>query len=138
MSYPTLPDPGTGSSADPTTVLRDLLVRYFRPGLVDSLIRTWVPIVLGYVLSYLAVNFEWLNWAGLPDTPSPALSMTFGAAVTAGYYALARVVERKWPVAGRWMLALNLTKARPTYAEPAAAAKVEAAAAEVPPPTSRY
>ncbi len=137
----TLPDPGTGidPAAEPERFVRDLLVRYFRPGLVDSVIRTWVPVGLGSALSWLSLNYQWL---GLPGKPSATLSLTVGGLCIAGYYLAARLVERRWPKVGRMLLALNLTTARPTYAQPAAAASVELAAGRRPPPVvtarSRY
>jgi hypothetical protein len=135
MSYPALPDPGTGTdpATDPTAFVRDVLVRYFRPGLVDSVIRTWVPVGLGSALSWVSLNYEWL---GLPAKPSATLSLTVTGLVLAAYYLVARIVERKFPKVGRLLLALNLTKARPTYAEPDAATAVESAAA-TPDPTRR-
>lgn len=136
MTLPRLPDPGTGTdpAGDPTGFVRDLLVRYFRPGLVDSVIRTWVPVGLGSALSWVSLNYEWL---GLPARPSATLSLTVTGLVIAVYYLVARIVERKFPKLGRVLLALNLTKARPTYAEPAAAATVEAAAATPAPAVRR-
>lgn len=124
MSSPRVPG---NPSADPTTDLRDLLVRYFRPGLVDSVIRTWVPVGLGSALSWVSLNYQWL---GLPARPSATLSLTVSGVVIACYYLAARVVERKFPKVGRVLLALNLTRSRPTYAEPSAAAVVESAAEE--------
>lgn len=128
MTLPHLPNPGD----DPNGFVRDLLVRYFRPGLVDSVVRTWVPVGLGSVLSWVSLNYEWL---GLPAKPSATLSLTVTGLVIAAYYLVARVLERKFPKLGRILLALNLTKARPTYAEPSAAATVEAAAATPAPAT---
>lgn len=129
-----MPLPPVDPGADPATYLRDVIVRYFRPGLVDSVIRTWVPVGLGSALSWLSLNYKWL---GLPERPSATLALTVTGAAIALYYLAARVVERKFPKVGRLLLALNLTKARPTYAQPAAAGTVEAAAA-APAPPARY
>lgn len=128
--------PGQGGEVHAADqLLRELLVRYFRPGMVDSLIRTWVPIALGYGLSWLATNYSWL---GLPERPSATMALTVGALVSAGYYWAARTVERRWPAVGRWLVSLGLTSARPTYAAPSAASTVERAAARPAPAVGRH
>lgn len=115
-------------SADPRGYVADLLARYFRPGLVDSLARTWVPVAIGGTLSWVNANYD----VSLPDGASSTLVIVTTGLTIAGYYGAARLVERRFPRLGRWLLALNLTKARPTYAQPNAAAQVEAAAATNP------
>ena len=126
MTAPILPDMGDVDSSDADGVIRVFLARYFKPGLVDSYIRTFVPALLGYALSWLALNFTWFD---LPNTPSATFSSTVTVVVIAAYYFLARLVEKRWPKLGRWMVAMNLTKARPVYVQPVAAPAVEAAAA---------
>lgn len=136
MTMPSLP-PAGGPGVDvdaPEAFFRDMLARYFRPGLVDSLVRTWVPVGLGAGLSWAAVNFRWL---GLPNHPSAALTVLVTGVVIALYYAAARLVERKWPALGRWLVALNLTSTRPVYVTPRAAPSVEAAAAATPDDVAR-
>lgn len=113
------------AAADPSGYLADLLARYFRPGLVDSLARTWVPIAIGAAASWVNANYNLV----LPARASSTLVIVATGVTIAGYYGGARVLERRFPRLGRWLLALNLTKARPTYAQPPAAAQVEAAAA---------
>lgn len=125
----TLPAPAGADLDDPDSVLRVFLARYFRPGLIDSYIRTFVPAGMGYALSWLALNFQWLH---LPNHPSPTFSATVTVAGIAGYYFLARLVEKKWPKLGVWLVALNLTKTRPVYVAPGAAAPVEEAAGRTP------
>lgn len=65
---------------------------------VTSLIRTWVPIVVGSVLSHLAT-------AGLDIDPHDAQGLI--TAVTgifiAVYYLIARWLETNWPQLG-WLL----------------------------------
>ena len=114
-------DPG----ADPGGFVADLLARYFRPGLVDSIARTWVPVGIGAALTWINAHWD----VSLPSGASSTLVITTTGLTIAGYYAGARLLERRFPKIGRWLLALNLTKARPTYAQPPAAAQVEAAAA---------
>lgn len=122
---PDTPAAGPDPALDPSGYVTDLLVRYFRPGLVDSLARTWVPIAIGSLLAWINANWDITLSDGASST---AVNVTTGITI-AGYYAAARLIERRFPRLGRWLLALNLTKARPTYAKPAAAAQVEAAAA---------
>lgn len=57
-----------------------------------SLVRTYVPLALG-------VLFTWLASLGIDVSESDrvTLSAGIGALVAAVYYALARALERKWP-----------------------------------------
>lgn len=71
--------------------------------MLASIIRTAVPIIVGLLLG-------WAARVGL-DLPSGAVTEIVTAAITAGYYALARLVESRWPGAGRWLLSAGLTKA---------------------------
>ena len=57
---------------------------------VVSLIRTWVPVVVGTVIAYLA------NKGFDIEINQNAVV----AAVIAIYYALARLLEKKWPALG--------------------------------------
>jgi hypothetical protein len=126
MSLPSLPNMADVDPGDPDALIRTFLARYFTPGLIDSYIRTFVPAVIGYALSWLAQNFTWF---GLPNEPSATMSSTITLGAIAGYYFLARLAEKKWPRLGRWLVALNLTKNRPVYVQPKAAPGVESAAA---------
>lgn len=128
-SNPQLPSLADVDPSDTDSVIRAFLARYFKPGLVDSYIRTFVPAGLGWLVSWAALNFQWLH---LPNDPSATFSTTVTLGAIAGYYFLARLVEKRWPKLGRWMVALNLTKARPVYVQPNAAPAVEAAAADDP------
>lgn len=76
-----------------------------------SLIRTWIPIILGTALTWLAVHFGVV----LDGDTSAALAVAAVGAVTAVYYLLARWVETRWPGLGRILLALGLTKTQPKY-----------------------
>lgn len=79
-----------------------------------SLIRTWTPVGVGAVLTWLAVHFGLI----LDADTSAQLTVVGVAIVTAVYYLVARWVEAKWPGLGRILLALGLTKTQPKY-EPA-------------------
>lgn len=129
MTYQTPTDPTAGRdidpAADPGGYLGDLLARYFRPGLADSVARTWVPIAIGSALTWINARWD----ITIPDGASSTFVIVATGATVAGYYAAARLIERRFPRLGRLLVALNLTKARPTYAQPPAAAQVEAAAA---------
>jgi hypothetical protein len=60
---------------------------------IVSLIRTWVPVVVGTLIAYLA------NRGFNIDINQNAVV----AATIAIYYALARAAEKKWPALG-WLL----------------------------------
>lgn len=68
-----------------------------------SLIRTYTPIVAGYLVS-LALS------AGFQVDSAQAETLLTGASI-AGYYALVRYLERKWPAVG-WLLG---SPRKPTY-----------------------
>lgn len=105
---------GVDPADDPNGFIRELLARYFRAGLVDSYIRTWVPVGIGALLSWLNANYSLL---GLPEKPS-ATAVTVATGVTiAGYYAIARAIEKKFPTIGKWLVALNLTRSKPLYTD---------------------
>ena len=77
-----------------------------------SLIRTWVPIVVGSLIS-------WLASLGL-DVGAQAntgLTIFLTALVIAVYYALVRALEKKWPVVGRFLLGSSRV---PEYTPPQA------------------
>jgi hypothetical protein len=84
------------------------------PGYVQSLIRTWVPVAIGSLIAWVA-----LHWHIVVD---PGASTTAGAIVTAlciaAYYALCRLVERRWPRLGAFLLSIGLVQAKPVYAQP--------------------
>lgn len=64
-----------------------------------SLVRTWVPVAAGAVLSWLAsVGLD------LGAEAEVGLVVVMTAAITAVYYALARVLEARWPALGRLLL----------------------------------
>jgi len=105
----------------------DLIRGYIKPGTVESLIRTYVPVGVGLVLAWVATNWNIV----VPENASSAVVTLVVGAFVAGYYTLGRLVERRWPKLGRLLLALNLTKARPLYSTPEAADAVEADARQV-------
>lgn len=79
---------------------------------VTSLIRTYVPIGVGFALTWLASSLRIVvdpsSQAGLV-----ALCVTV---LSAGYYFLARVLERKFPFLGVLLGAV----AKPVYVKPPA------------------
>jgi hypothetical protein len=120
MTLPHLPsvDPGD----NPDRFARELLDRYFTPGWIDSVIRTWVPVAIGAVLSWVNANYGVL---GLPDHPSSTAVIVATGLTIAGYYALARVVERRWPKVGAALVAVGLVRTKPVYGTAAAAKAVD-------------
>jgi len=79
---------------------------------LPSIIRTVVPYVVGLLLAYAAR-------VGL-NIPGDALTLVVAAVLSGGYYGAARLIERRWPSAGRVLLALGLTAQQPSYAAPVA------------------
>ncbi len=76
-----------------------------------SLVRTWVPIAVGAVLSWLAVKYGVV----VPEDISTELTAGLTGVVTAVYYALVRALERRWPKVGSLLLG---SKQKPVYVEP--------------------
>ncbi len=79
---------------------------------VISLIRTWVPVVIGAVLTFLATK---LGIVVDEDSKTNAI-LAATAVVTSAYYAVVRLLEKKFPWAG---LLLGSRRA-PAYTPPAA------------------
>ena len=77
---------------------------------VVSLIRTGVPLAVGWVLVQLADHFG----IGIDDSTSQGLTTALVAILAGLYYALARLVERKWP-ALTWLLGSSLQPAAYSY-----------------------
>ena len=77
--------------------------------LISSIIRTVTPLIVGQVLSWLALLG--INDAG--GEVSASLIVLVTTILTTIYYSLARLLERKFPSAG-WLL--GLAKA-PKYEE---------------------
>jgi hypothetical protein len=78
-----------------------------------SLIRTYVPLAVGVALTWLATHFGVV----LSDTDSQAAAAGAVAVLTAAYYLVARLLEKKWPAAG---VLLGRSKA-PAYEQKPAA-----------------
>lgn len=81
---------------------------------VTSLVRTYVPILVGSVLSFLAVKY---GFAVEPDVQNQLVAGLTGV-VIAAYYLLARLLERKFPQLG---VLLGSTQ-KPVYVEPTSTA----------------
>lgn len=75
--------------------------------MIDSILRTVVPVIVGVLLGYAAK-------IGL-DLPEGAVTEIVTAVAIAGYYALARLVEQVWPALGRVLLSAGLSGRTPTY-----------------------
>jgi hypothetical protein len=72
-----------------------------------SLIRTYVPVAVGWFLTWLATNLGVV----LDAESSTGLIVGVTALVTAAYYTLARLLESRWPWLG---ILLGATK-QPAY-----------------------
>jgi hypothetical protein len=75
--------------------------------MLDSVVRTFVPIMVGMVLGVAAK-------VGL-GLPSGAVADIVTVVITTGYYALARIIEKQWPAAGQILLSAGLSKRSPVY-----------------------
>ena len=80
---------------------------------VPSLIRTWVPLGVGALLSWLAT--KGLN---VDAQTSAALVVVMTSLITALYYTVVRLVEHRYPAVGTVLLGLGV-KAKPAYLKPA-------------------
>ena len=78
--------------------------------MLDSMIRTVVPLIVGVLLGQAAR-------VGL-DLPEGAVTEVVTVVVTTAYYGLARALERKWPAVGRWLLGAGVPVGQPRYTVP--------------------
>ena len=74
---------------------------------VISLIRTWVPIGVGFALTWLASTLHVV----IDDHSKAGLVALCVTVLSAGYYFLARLLEKQFPFLG----VLLGTPAKPTY-----------------------
>jgi len=74
---------------------------------VKGHVRTFTPIIVGYIATWLAANLDII----ISDTTSLSISLAFGSALIAGYYAAIRGLGRKWPFFERLLGA----QTQPTY-----------------------
>lgn len=77
---------------------------------VLSLVRTWVPIGVGAVLSYIAVRWGIV----VPEDISTELAVGLTGVVIALYYGIVRALEKQWP----WFGKLLGSSKKPAYVEP--------------------
>lgn len=77
---------------------------------VLSLVRTWVPVGVGAVLSWLAVRFGIV----VPEDISTEVTVGLTAVVVAVYYGIVRALEARWP----WFGKLLGAKKAPAYVDP--------------------
>lgn len=75
-----------------------------------SLIRTWVPIAVGAVLSWLAVKYG----VAVPESISNEVTVALTGVVIGVYYAVVRALEKQWPAFGKLLGAAR----KPVYVEP--------------------
>jgi hypothetical protein len=75
---------------------------------VTSLVRTYVPIIVGSLASYLA-----LKGIQLDATALAGLTAFLGGIISAVYYLVVRLLEKKFPQVG----VLLGVAAKPTYKE---------------------
>lgn len=92
-----------------------------------SLIRTWVPVGVGAFITWLAANYDVV----VPADASSSLVIGVMGLVTAVYYMLARLVEKRWPGLGKILVGLGLGQA-PRYPGASAPAPVQPAATRYP------
>ncbi|WP_033322619.1 hypothetical protein [Actinomadura atramentaria] len=75
--------------------------------MVDSVIRTLVPIVVGALLAQAArLGF---------DLPEGAVSEVLTAVLGGAYYVVVRAVEHRVPLVGRVLLGLGVARGTPVY-----------------------
>jgi hypothetical protein len=74
---------------------------------VVSLIRTYVPVVVGALVSWLIVHYGWHVSKDIQVGADTALT----AFIIAAYYTLVRLLENKFP----WLGVLLGHVAKPTY-----------------------
>lgn len=76
---------------------------------ITALIRTWTPSAVGAALA-------WLLTLGIELDPDTQAGLIAGltAVMVAAYYALARLLESRWP----WLGVLLGSTRQPTYAPP--------------------
>lgn len=83
---------------------------------IASVLRTYVPIGVGFVLTLLARKYDVV----INDTVSTSLTTGLAALVAAVYYALVRLLEAKVPQLG-WLLGFAVT---PQYGDTATSGKL--------------
>lgn len=64
--------------------------------LIESLIRTYCPIIVGALTSYLVVK----HGIVVPEDITLAATVALTGALQAAYYGAVRLLERRWPAAG--------------------------------------
>jgi len=72
-----------------------------------SFIRTITAVIVGVLLGQAA------KWGF--NLPEGAVTEIVTIVITGLYYLIVRALERHWPIAGRWLLALGLPVGQPTY-----------------------
>lgn len=105
----------TTTAEDPTAVVFDeLRRRYLPPGFIESLIRTWVTVGIGTGIAWLARRYGIV----VDPTANTTVTAVSTALCIAGYYALCRLVEARFPRIGSFLISLGLIQSKPVYAQP--------------------
>lgn len=94
---------------------------------VPSLVRTWVPVVVGGFISWAATQSIQVS-----DQVQGALVTVLTSAIIAVYYTVVRLLEQKWPFMG---LLLGSTS-QPTYGTTPVATVTAAVVKPPEPPTA--
>lgn len=76
--------------------------------MLDSIIRTLVPLIIGALITGAAR-------LGFDLHPDMTVTEIVTVLVTGAYYWLARFVEQHWPGVGRLLLSLGLARRTPVY-----------------------
>lgn len=112
-------DPGPPD--DPAgPVLAELRRKYLPPGFIESIIRIWVTTAIGAGLAWAASHWNIV----VPKDASSTASVIATGLCIAGYYVLCRLVEKRWPRIGSFLISLGLIQAKPVYAAPADAVRL--------------
>lgn len=77
---------------------------------IVSLIRTWTPVAVGVVLTWLAAKLGVV----IDESTSVQATAVMVGIVTAVWYAVARAAEEQWPTLGRFLVGAG-AGAKPEY-----------------------
>lgn len=112
---------GEAMSTDPVMPATNVVMPTRTADVAASLIRTWVPIGVGAIITWLAAS----EHVVIPAHASATVGTLVTAAVASGYYTLARLLERAASPAvhrvGNWMLGGVVA---PAYLSAAEAARI--------------
>lgn len=78
------------------------------PNMLPSMIRTWIPLVVSYVVGWLATLGITVS-----DEAQLALTGAIGTIIAIAYHAVVRYAERRWP----WVSILLGSRSQPVYVQ---------------------